>query len=203
MSEEYGPPANTSTRLERAVLLIGMALGAVAVALVLFSVSPTSLGDLPWIAVALGLAAGAAYGFYSAFSSTISADQQFRFLVLSSISGMLVLLPFSLPELGSLHEVPPLSLAITILFGIVMDGVGYFVWTRAVAEARRQAIPIEKVTSIIYLLPVLSVIIIQAVFPAPDINLVLGLSGIALLSFSSALCQKPEIASRFFKRYRV
>jgi drug/metabolite transporter (DMT)-like permease len=194
--ESAGHPA------QKAVRLFGMMLGAVAVSLVLFSCGTGSLTGLPWLGIVFGLAAGAAYGFYSAYSGTIAAEDQFRFLVLSSLSGMIVLLPFALPELSSLQNVPGSSFAVTILFGIFMDGVGYFVWTRAVAEARRQTIPIEKVTSIIYVLPVLSVLITQSMFPAAEVHVLLGLAGIALLTCSSFFCQRPEIVLRVLRRFR-
>jgi len=186
----------SATPLVRAVRLTGMGLGAVAVALVLFSVTTPSEINLPWMAVLLGLAAGAAYGFYSAFSSTIEAAAQFRFLVLSSLSGMIVLFPFAVPELPSLLEVPRATLAVTILFGILMDGIGYFVWTRSLSESRRQGIPVEKVTSIIYVLPVLSVVLTQAIFPSDAVSIPLGLSGVILLALSTLLCQRPGTALR-------
>lgn len=187
---------------QKAVRLLGMFLGAIAVSLVLFSCGG-AVSELPWLGIIFGLAAGAAYGFYSAYSGTVTAESQFRFLVLSSLSGMIVLLPFALPEISSLQKVPGSGFAVTILFGILMDGIGYFVWTRAVAEARRQEFPIEKVTSIIYVLPVLSVIITQAIFPAAEVHIALGLAGIALLTFSSFFCQRPEIVLRALRRFSV
>lgn len=188
---------------EQIILFSGMIIGCGAVALVLLSVDQGNADSIPVLAILFGLGAGAAYGLYSAFSGTIPAEDQYHFLVISSLSGMIVLIPPSLLEVFSGTTLTLPSLVVTIVFGVLMDGVGYFVWTKALAEARTQRVPIEKVTSIIYLLPVLSVALTQLFFPSDRINYLQCGVGIAFLTASAFLCQRPEAALRLIHGIRT
>lgn len=181
--------------LSQLVNAVGLLAGLLGVLLVISRGDFSSFVDVPWIAVAWGLAAGATYGFFGAFSSSVPSERQLHFLTLASLSGFLFLAPLSALELWS-NSLPSAQIVfITVLIALLMEGLGYYTWTRANRLAQEQQLNPGAIASIMYVLPFLSALIISVLFAdAERLTKSFGV-GLILIVMSSALCQHAESLS--------
>jgi drug/metabolite transporter (DMT)-like permease len=181
--------------LNRLVSIVGLLIGLLGVLIVISKGNVQSLGDVPWSTVAWGIGAGASYGFFGAFSSSVPSGKQLYFLTLASLSGFLFLAPLATYEI--LHApLPSFQIVlVTIALSLLMEGLGYYTWTRANRLAQVQQLNPAAIASIMYVLPFLSALIISVLYSdASGLTLSLAV-GLVLIVLSSALCQHADFLS--------
>ena len=146
----------------------GMALGLAGI---WFAVSSGTEQFTPQLAgvIGWGLAAGASYGLFSAFSATIAKEDQLDFLLLAIVASSLFLLPFSFDEFGKIYQLTLRDLGLIALFGVGSEALGSLFWLQANRQARELNIDISRAASLIFFLPLLSLVIISIVFGERDL----------------------------------
>ena len=185
--------------LHRVIEWLGVFMGFIAVAvlatrgnLALFEI--THIRGLIW-----GLAAGATYGLYGAYSGTVPKELHGAFLLVSAGISFLAMLPFGLYEAGLLREITLQDFLVVAILGSVFDGGGYFLWTSANRTAREYDVDISTVGSIIFFLPILSVITISLFFKETEIfKPYFGVTLFLLIS-GSILCQRTARIVNFLQ----
>ena len=192
-------------RLFRLVEWFGIFLGFASVFVLatkgdVFSFEFTHLKGLLW-----GLLAGGSYGFFSAYSGTIPKESHGSFLLVSAGVSVLAMLPFGLTEAHLLHTITIRDMVIVAVLGSVFDGMGYFLWTAANRTAREQGVDISAVGSIVFFLPLLSVVGISLIFGEHELLKPYFAVTLVLLISGSVLCQRTGkvsawILERFSRR---
>ena len=182
-------------RLYRLVEWFGIFLGFASVFVLatkgdVLSFEFTHLKGLLW-----GLLAGGSYGFFSAYSSTVSKEYHGTFLLVSAGVSALAMLPFGLSEAGLFQTITVRDLIIVAVLGSVFDGIGYFLWTAANRLAREQGVDISSVGSIVFFLPLLSVVGISVIFGEHELLRPYFAVTLALLISGSVLCQRTTRVS--------
>ena len=148
-----------------------------------------------------GILAGAAYGFFSAYSSTVPRESQGTFLLVSIAVSLLAMLPFGLTEIGLLREMSWKEIGAVFMIGSVFDGGGYFLWTAANRAARDRGVDISAISSIVFFLPLLSVIAVSLFWGEMEIFRLYFLVALALLISGSFICQRAKsLAGRMSKK---
>jgi drug/metabolite transporter (DMT)-like permease len=144
-----------------------------------------------------GLLSGAAYGLYSAYSGGLKAEEQSVFLVVSTGFSLLLAGLLSFSELGIISTLTWTDLGVTFISGCLLSGVGYITWTRANRLAREQSINISSIASIMFVLPVISLVIVSLLLGETLLLQPYFLGSLGLIVISSILCQRVEpIASK-------
>jgi drug/metabolite transporter (DMT)-like permease len=185
--------------LHRVIEWLGVFMGFAAVA-VLATRGNLSLLEITHVQGLLwGLAAGAAYGLYSAYSGTVPKELHVTFLLVSAGGSLLAMLPFGLYEAGLFREFTLQDLLVVAILGSVLDAGGYFLWTSANRSAREYNVDISTVGSIVFFLPLLSVIVISLIYKETEIFKPYFGVTLFLLICGSILCQR---AARIVKAFR-
>jgi drug/metabolite transporter (DMT)-like permease len=151
----------------------------------LLSLEFTNIAGLSW-----GLAVGAVYGLYSAISSTLDRRAHLPFLLASSLFGAvgMAALAVAFPSGGTLRW-RPIDVVLVIIMGAVVEGFGYLTWTAANRVAAERGVSIASVASLIYLLPVISIVIASVVFNETTLFEPYFIVALALLLAGSVLSQ--------------
>jgi drug/metabolite transporter (DMT)-like permease len=147
----------------------------------------TNIKGLLW-----GLLAGSSFGFFSAFSSTVSKEKQGIFLLSSVFSSLIAMAFLSLSELSLFSTITIKDIALVASLGSVVDGIGYIAWTGANRVAKERKVSISSIASLVYLLPVLSLVIVTIIFKEKTLFQPYFLIALALLLVSSIICQKAS-----------
>jgi len=108
-----------------------------------------------------GLAAGASYGAFSAFSSTVSEEEQPTFLLTAILTSFVFVLPFGLSERPEVAPVTLYHVGVALAMGLLVNGISYITWTTALRLARAGRVSTPKIVAPMYLIPVLSLVIIS------------------------------------------
>lgn len=147
-----------------------------------------------------GLAGGASYGFFSAYSMRVPEKDHILFLLAAVFSGLVLMVLTYL--IGTKNVVADLSdirfqdILFALAIGVFVDAFGYMTWTRALQLARIRSIDISKLASIVFVLPVTSLSLVFLVFREAAIFKSYFLLSLVLLLFGIWLAQR----SAFFTR---
>jgi drug/metabolite transporter (DMT)-like permease len=176
-------------RLHRLVEWSGIFLGLASVLVLatrgdVLAFEFTHVKGLLW-----GLAAGGSYGFFGASSGTVPRESHGAFLLAAAGVSVLAMLPFGLSEAGLVGSITARDLVIVAVLGSVFDGMGYFLWTAANRLAREQGVDISAVSSIVFFLPLLSVVGISLIFGEQELWQPYFAVTLVLLISGSMLCQ--------------
>lgn len=182
--------------LQRMVEFLGIGLGFASVLVLatggdIFAFELTHIKGLLW-----GLAAGASYGFYGAYSGTLNRETQILFLMASAGISALAMIPLSLAELHVLSQVTWRDVLLVAVVGCAIDGGGYFLWTSANVAAREQQVDISAVSSIVFFLPLISVVFVSLVLGEGEIFKPYFAVTLALLISGSVVCQRNREITR-------
>ncbi|MBF0530517.1 MAG: DMT family transporter [Deltaproteobacteria bacterium] len=139
-----------------------------------------------------GLMAGASYGFFSAYSSTVPQSSQGLFLLISTFVSFFAMLPLAATETYLLSSMTFTDVLLMFTMGGVLNALGNFFWTSANIQAREKNIDISSVSSIIFFLPVISVILVSLIFREEELLKPYFAITILLLTGGSWLCQKTS-----------
>lgn len=189
--------------LHRIIEWLGVFMGFAAVAILatkgnLSLLEITHVQGLLW-----GLAAGAAYGLYSAYSGTVPKELHVAFLLVSAGGSLIAMLPFGLYEAELFRQFTIQDLLVVAVLGSLLDGGGYFLWTSANRTAREHNVDISTVGSIVFFLPLLSVIVISLIYKETEIFKSYFAVTLFFLIAGSILCQRTtSIVEAFQKRFK-
>ncbi len=153
-----------NTLLSRFFQFSGVTFGLLGVAILSTKGDFENLKGINYITASLGIASGMSYGIFSAYSSKIDLRDQLDFLLIASLSSVFFLAPFAYSELSIIKEISFDDVILAAWIGIIMDGLGSMLWIRANRIAAERNIDISKAASLIYLLPVLSLILVTLFF---------------------------------------
>lgn len=181
----------------------GVVIGLVAVVVLategqLTSLEVTNLSGLGW-----GLLAGASYGFFSAYSSTVAEDNHSLFLLGAVMISIILISFFSLREIPLLVSFTPKNFLFAAILGFALDGIGYITWTRANRLVRQSdsISSIASIASMMYILPLLSLVIIVILLGEGNLFEVYFAISLILVIVSAVVCQKADqlagLASRW------
>lgn len=151
-----------------------------------------------------GLAGGMAYGFFSAYSSKIPKEEHPLFLIAAISSSLLAMLATAIFRNDSFAEsvlkITAFDVLIAFAMGVLVDAFGYVMWTGSLRQASKLDIDISKVASIIFFLPVLSLVIVSIVFGENTIFKDYFLFSLVFLLSGIFLSQKAELISGFITK---
>lgn len=147
----------------------GLALGFVSMIVLVTRGDITSLDVSDLHGLGWGMLAGASYGLFSAFSSTVERRDQIAFLFATCSVGLIGMAGATvITGIESVH-VSVTDLLVVLALGTLVEGLGYIAWTGANRAAREQNVGIAAATALIYFLPVLSVLVASIAFGENDI----------------------------------
>ncbi len=150
------------------------------------------------VGILWGVASGASYGLFSAYSSTVPKERQGAFLLASISTSFLFLLIRTIPDLHLLNTLSFTDMIITLISGVVIGGIADITWTSANRLAKVQKVSITKVASMMFFLPVFAILVIAVFLHEWQIvsQWYFVASFISIFA-SSYICQKSEyIASK-------
>jgi len=186
----------------RLVETFGIGLGFIAVVVLATRGKITGFEISNIKGFAWGLLSGISYGFFSAYSSTVDSKDQSAFLLSSILVSLGLMSIFSIQEIGLIHTITLNDLVVVAIRGCLLNGAGYITWTSANRIAREKDISISRIASLMFLLPLLSLIII-AVFMKENILLKpYFLVSLALIILSGFLSQKSETIANMISKNR-
>jgi len=152
--------------------------------------------------VAWGLLAGVSYGLFSAYSSTVTREEQSTFL-LTSVGTSIVLVTVTAALTGEIRLLGTLA-ARDILFpaiwGCVGNGLGYVFWTRANRLAREQGIGASSIASAMFILPLTALVIVALLLGESQLLRPYFAASLGLILLGSALCQKAPVVAAWLSR---
>ncbi|MCF8227370.1 MAG: DMT family transporter [Bacteroidales bacterium] len=161
----------------------------------------TNIKGLLW-----GLIGGMAYGLFSAYSSKVPEEDHPLFLIAAVSSSLLAMIITFLVTVESMKQaliqISFLDVFYAFALGVLVDAFGYIMWTRSLQEAVKTGINISKIASIIFLLPLLSLVIVAIAFSEDTIFRQYFLFSILLLLIGMAFSQKAERISSYLKQIR-
>lgn len=149
-----------------------------------------------------GLSGGAAYGFFSAYSTRVPEKDHMLFL-LAAVSSGLILMVFTYlisteNVKADLLEISFQDILFAFAIGVFVDALGYMTWTRALQLARLQSIDISRLASLVFVLPVTSLIIVFLVFREAAILESYFILSLMLLLAGIWLAQRATFLQRLF-----
>ena len=142
--------------------------------------------------IAWGLVGGAAYGVYSTYSGTLKSNEQFDFLIVSTFSSLVLAALFSVVELDIIPTLTWADVWVVFLSGSLLSGFGYITWTSANRLAREKQVNISSVASMMFVLPVISLVIVSLLLQEKLLTQPYFMGSLGLIVLSSILCQKTE-----------
>jgi len=169
---------------------VGVGLGFLSVLVLATRGNPaafetTNVGGVLW-----GLLAGVSYGLFSAYSSTVSADEQSVFLLAAITTSLLLMAGCSVAEIHLLHTFTVQDMLVAVVLGCLLHGVGYITWTRANRLARERGTNISSVASLMFVLPLLSLTVIAVLLKEQQIFQPYFIGSLLLVIASSVLCRR-------------
>jgi len=154
-----------SISLKSSIEFLGIILGFISVFILavqgnILSFKINNINGILW-----GLFGGTSYGFFSAYSSTLNKERQIIFLISSISASLLAMLITSYFTSGNIilqaQKLSWQKIGLTALLGLLVDALGYIMWTRSLSISRAKNINVSKVVSIIFILPVASLLIVS------------------------------------------
>ena len=151
-----------------------------------------------------GLFGGAAYGFFSAYSTRIKEENHALFLLAAVASGLIMMLLtyFISTEniMADLMAIRFQDILFAIAIGVFVDAFGYITWTRALQLARLQLIDISRLASLVFVLPLTSLMLVFLVFRETTILKPYFIVVLILLIIGVLLAQRSSFVAGIFKK---
>lgn len=185
----------------RLVRGVGIALGFLAVVVLATEGDLTTLNLTNTAGVTWGLMAGASYGLFSAYSSTVPKERNISFLIVANAVSLALLFIGSLSEVHVVSTLGFSDVLVVFVSGAALNGLGYITWTRANRLAHDLRIDISVIASMMFALPVLSLMVIALLLGESSVTHPFFLVSLMLLIFSMVLCQRTDALVRWFSRY--
>lgn len=176
----------------------GLILGFVSILLVatrgnIHSLQITNVAGIAW-----GLSAGISYGIFSAYSSSVTQQDQPIFFLAATCESWILSIFLAIPEFSSIKQLPVSDYFYQAILAFVVNALGFLTWTRANRLANIMHIPISSVASLLYILPFLSLSIISFFLKETELFKPYFLISLVLLILGTYICQKSEAIYDFF-----
>jgi drug/metabolite transporter (DMT)-like permease len=144
-----------------------------------------------WKGMVWGLSAGLSYGIYSAFSYKVPPDKVTLFTLVSIIISLILNLIFTNAiEISTFKEITLREVVLTLIFGVFIDGIGYWCWGKAKSLADDRNI--GKIISIIFFLPIFSMTFIFLIFKEGNFQEPWFIVSFLLIFLGSGICQQAD-----------
>lgn len=144
-----------------------------------------------------GLMGGASYGLFSAYSAKIPKGDHLLFLIAAAFSSLLaMIITFVISTdsiMDTIYQITISDLLLVLAIGVLVDSLGYIMWTRSLQQAATLSISITKIASIVFILPVASLIIVYLVFGEAAILRLYFLVSLLLLICGIWFSQRAEM----------
>jgi len=187
-SDRERPPSGMAVAFEGVSLLLGLfSVTLLATEGDVTGFHITNLHGLLW-----GLAAGASYGLFSAFSATVTEKQQPTFLLTAIGSSLLFVLPLGLMEWELAARVSMADIGAALAMGFLVNGVSYITWTSALHRARQQGVSTAKIVAPMFMVPLLSLVVINLLLGEGKIGQPYFLLSLLFSITGSVLAQRSE-----------
>ena len=199
ISSVKGASPEADRKGQQKILLVEMVGMLIGLAGIWFAVTSGAEGteSVSLAVIGWGLGAGASYGLFSAYCGLISKDDQLDFLLLALLASAAFLLCFAVSELGSILQLTRSDALIIILFGVGSEALGSLFWVRANSQARELGLEVSRAASLIFFLPLFSLVIISLVFKDSTLLRPGFFAGCLLVTGCVAVCSRArEIAAR-------
>ncbi len=150
--------ANVGQRLRESLgLLCGLAaVGLIATEGHLLQLQFSNLAGVLW-----GLLAGVSYGAFSYYRATVPKENQTQFLLAGSFASLVLVAPFGLAELAQTDiTLDVAGIGVAAVAGILLNGLAYAAWTTALRETSARGVPLARIVSLIFMLPLTSLAVI-------------------------------------------
>jgi drug/metabolite transporter (DMT)-like permease len=190
------------TALQGVIESLGILIGFLAVLVLATEGHLTMLEFSNAPGIVWGLLAGVCYGLFSAYSSTVSREEQSTFL-LTSVGASVVLVALTATftgEIGLLGTLTSHDIVFPAVWGCVGNGVGYIFWTRANRLAREQGIGVSAIASAMFILPLSALVIVALLLGENQLLRPHVAASLGLILLGSALCQKAGAVAGWLSR---
>lgn len=178
---------------QRIIESFGIALGFLSIIVVatqgnIKSFEISNIRGLLW-----GLSSGVSYGIFSSYSSKITNEDRSAFLFSSILVSLVLISIFSIQEINLIPTFTINDIIIVCVLGCLLNGIGYITWTSANRLAREMEISISAIASLMFLLPLLSLVMITIFLKENTLFALYFLLSLVFIILSGVLSQKPEI----------
>ena len=170
---------------------LGMLIGFSGIIL-LYCAGQTKSTSADQLGAFLAFLAGAAFGLYTAYSSTVSKDKHLEFLILSSITGLFLLVPWAIFENSSLSNLSISVIIYSIIFGLTVECLGSYFWTRASRLIHENNSRMSSIASLTLFLPFISMFLLYLLFGEEQILNWGFATGLCMLLAGTALCKQKQ-----------
>jgi drug/metabolite transporter (DMT)-like permease len=151
--------------------IIGLIVAFAGIFILATKCGMAGAGAINLTGIGLGLMIGVSYGLFSAFSFKLNTNVVTAFMLLAVVLGLILNLIYSMCFTNfNLSNFVWQDLFWCLLFGVVIDGLGYYFWGKAKSLANEQKINIAPITSSVFFLPIFSITISSLLFKAESIN---------------------------------
>lgn len=140
------------------------------------------------------LCSGASFGLYSAYSTTIEEKDHLNFLILSCICGLVVLCPWVVIDIDSVINLSLSNILLAIVFGVIADGLGTYLWTKANRIVTERGHKLSSITSLTLILPFLTAFFLYLIFGEEQIFQTSYLVGLFMLLIGISICKSEHKA---------
>ena len=184
----------------RVIDALGIMAGFASVVLVASGGDLTTLALSNVAGVGWGLGAGISYGFFGAYSSTVSEEENGAFLFSAIAASWALMAVFSLSEMHLIETLTLRDMLLVATTGCLTQGVAYITWTRANRLARERGISISSIASMTFALPLLNLIWISLFLGETTLLRPYFAMSLLLVIVSAVLCQKAEAIAGYLER---
>jgi drug/metabolite transporter (DMT)-like permease len=137
-----------------------------------------------------GMVTGISYGLFSAYSATVPRERQAAFLLSAILTSSVLIAPLAFSEWQQAGQVTLANIGLSAVMGCLLSGVAYITWTAALSRSAEKNMNISKVLSLIYILPLFSLIVIALLLGEGDLAQPYFLVSALLIVVSSILSQR-------------
>lgn len=144
----------------------------------------------------MGIGAGLSYGLYSAFTYKVPSNLSTMQVLVAITTSLLANIILSVFVFDKTPFIPSNthSIYLAIVYGLVVDAIGYVAWARAKSISNEKNINITKVLSLIYFLPLISIFLISVFLGEKLWKEGYFLVSLAIVFASFLLCKSEDIS---------
>lgn len=183
------------SRTVRFIEGLGIILGLLSVIILVSGGNFASL-QLEIRGILWGLLAGISYGFFGAYSSTMSRDE-LKVYLFTAIAVSMVLI--SIPAVIESRHTDPLTvldIAIAFSMGVLLDGLGYILWTSAIRLSKERKTRVSNIASLMFFLPFINLAIVHFVLDEQQLYQPFFILSLLLILASTYLIQKAALVAK-------
>lgn len=118
-----------------------------------------------------GLLTGVSYAAFSAYSYNLKIEKITAFMFISIVVALILNIIMTTSTTGiHFDNFTYQDLFWCIIFGVLIDGLGYYFWGKAKSMANQRNLDISPITSMTFVLPLFSLLLISLFFDEPAVH---------------------------------